>query len=162
MIKYALQTILFVLVLIASGHAETIEKIVAVVNDKVITMSDLEEEVAIRRQLGEGAEKGAVLNSVIDAEIVSIEAGRLGIAVTMDEVTTAVLHFEETFSSKEEFNRFLDIYELNIQDLSRRFAISISVNKVREQKEAISLGRYEKWLTEARKKADIRIMGNGQ
>lgn len=142
----------------ASAHAVVVEKIAAVVNDRVITMTDLEEEAAVRKQSGESADMPAVLDFIIERELVSAEAGRLGLTVTINEVTNAVLLFEETFPSRNEFDRFLELYELDIQDLSRRFATSIAVDKVRQQKEAVSTGRYEKWLIDARKKADIKIM----
>lgn len=158
MLNYVLQTILVIIVLITAAHAEVIEKIAAVVNDKVITMTDLEEEAAVRKQSGESADMAAVLDFIIERELVSAEAGRLGLTVTINEVTNAVLLFEETFPSRNEFDRFLELYELDIQDLSRRFASSIAVDKVRQQKEAVSTGRYEKWLIDARKKADIKIM----
>ncbi|MBI4746811.1 MAG: SurA N-terminal domain-containing protein [Deltaproteobacteria bacterium] len=139
-----------------TADAEVVERIVAVVNDKVITMSDLEEETAIRRQFGFSADKAEVLNYLIEREIVSAEAGRLGLTVTMDDVTKEIVRFEETFPSRSEFNLFLESYELDIKDLSRRFASSIAVDKVREQKEGTSAGRYDKWLSEAKKKADIK------
>src|SRR3989304_1159798 len=160
MLKYVLQTILVIIVLITSAHAEVIEKIAAVVNDKVITMTDLEEETAVRKQSGEKIDEAAVLDFIIERELVSAEAGRLGLAVTINEVTDAVLLFEETFPSRNEFDRFLELYELDVQGLSRRFASSIAVDKVRQQKEAVSAGRYEKWLTEARKKANIKILNS--
>jgi len=160
MLKYVLQTILVIIVLITSAHAEVIEKIAAVVNDKVITMTDLEEETAVRKQSGENIDEAAVLDFIIERELVSAEAGRLGLAVTINEVTDAVLLFEETFPSRNEFDRFLELYELDVQGLSRRFASSIAVDKVRQQKEAVSAGRYEKWLTEARKKANIKILNS--
>ena len=97
MLKYVLQTILVIIVLITSAHAEVIEKIAAVVNDKVITMTDLEEETAVRKQSGENIDEAAVLDFIIERELVSAEAGRLGLAVTINEVTDAVLLFEETF-----------------------------------------------------------------
>ncbi|MDO8446407.1 MAG: SurA N-terminal domain-containing protein [Deltaproteobacteria bacterium] len=158
MLKYALQILFFISVLTASSHAEVVERIAAVVNNDVITMTDLEEEAAVRKQSGDSADMPAVLDFIIERELVSAEAGRLGLTVTINEVTNAVLLFEETFPSRNEFDRFLELYELDIQDLSRRFASSIAVDKVRQQKEAVSTGRYEKWLMEARKKADIKIM----
>jgi len=124
MLKYVLQTILVIIVLITSAHAEVIEKIAAVVNDKVITMTDLEEETAVRKQSGENIDEAAVLDFIIERELVSAEAGRLGLAVTINEVTDAVLLFEETFPSRNEFDRFLELYELDVQGLSRRFASS--------------------------------------
>ncbi|MEK6725348.1 MAG: SurA N-terminal domain-containing protein [Deltaproteobacteria bacterium] len=140
--------------------AEVVERIVAVVNDKVITMSDLKEETAIRSQFGVSADKAEVLNYLIEREIVSAEAGRLGLTITMDDVTKEIVRFEESFPSRSEFNRFLETYELSIQDLSRSFASSVAAYKVREQKEGTSAGRYDKWLSEAKKKADIRIVNS--
>lgn len=158
MTKNTLRTLFFVFLIAATANAEVIEKILAVVSDKVITLSDLEEEAAIERQLGNTADKAKILDYMIEKEIVSAEAGRVGLTVAMDEVSREIVRFEGTFPSKEEFNRFMSAYELDLQELSRRFASYIAVSKVRQQKEAISPDRYEKWLAEAKKKTDIRIV----
>jgi hypothetical protein len=123
-------------------------------------MSDLKEEMALRSQFGVSADKAEVLNYLVEREIVSAEAGRLGLTITMDDVTKEIVRFEETFSSRSEFNRFLETYELSIRDLSRRFASSIAVDKVRQQKEGTSAGKYDKWLSEEKKKADIKIVNS--
>lgn len=158
-----LKRTLFILIIAVSFpvavYAEVVERIVAVVNDKVITMSDLKEEMAIRRQFGGSADRAEVLDYMIEREIASAEAGRLGLTITMDDVTKEIVRFEETFPSRSEFNSFLESYELSIHDLSRRFVSSIAVDRVRQQKEGTSAGRYDKWLSEAKKKADIRIVG---
>jgi hypothetical protein len=159
MLKYTLLTLILVAAFTPPGHTEVIERIEAVVNEKAITKSDLDEEMAIRRQLGEGVERKRVLDSIIEWELVSKEAGRLGITVSVEEVTGEMLRFEGTFPSKDEFKSFLDSYELNVKDLSRRFAASIAVEKVRRQKEGISPGRYEKWLSDIMRRSDIRIIG---
>ena len=158
MLKHILLILIIALYLPVAVDAEVVERIVAVVNDKVITMSDLKEEMAIRGQFGVSADRTEALNYLIEREIVSAEAGRLGLTITMDDVTKEIVRFEETFPSKSEFNLFLESYELSIQDLSRRFASSIAVDKVREQKEGTSAGRYDKWLSEAKKKGDIKIL----
>src|SRR4030067_2157174 len=154
---------LLILILAASlsvvVDAEVVERIVDVVNDNVITMSDLKEEMAIRRQFGVTADKAEVLNYLIEREIVSDELGRLGLPITMDDGTKGIVRFEETFPSRSEFNLFLEGYELDLNYLPRKFASSIAVYKVREQKEGASAGRYDKWLSEAEKKGDLKIMG---
>ena len=160
MAKNTLLTLFFVFLIAATANAEVVEKIVAVVSDKVITLSDLEEEAAIERQLGNTADKAKILDHMIEKEIVSAEAGRLGLTVVMDEVSREIVRFEGTFPSREAFNRFLSAYELDLQELSRRFASYIAVSKVRQQKEAISPDRYEKWLAEMKKKVDIRIVNS--
>ena len=153
-------SILFVSALTAVTYAEVIERVVAVVNDRVITLSDLEEEVAIERQLGNTADKAGILDHMIEKEIVSAEAGRVGLTVSMDEVSREIVRFEGTFPSREGFDRFLNAYELDLKELSRRFASYLAVSKIRQQKEAISPDRYEKWLVDAKKKADIRIVNS--
>lgn len=160
MAKNTFLTLFFLLLIAVTANAEVVEKIVAVVGDKVITLSDLEEEAAIERQLGNTADKTGILDSMIEREIVSAEAGRIGLTVAMDEVSREIIRFEGTFPSKEEFDRFLSTYEMDLQELSRRFASYIAVSKVRQQKAAVSPDRYEKWLAEARKKADIRTVNS--
>lgn len=159
--KIVLLAILFASVLIVSVNAAVVEKIVAVVNNNVITLSDLEEETYIERQLGNTSDKAKILDYMIEEKIVSAEASRLGLVVAMDEVTARIVYFQGTFPSREEFGRFLDTYEISLQELSRKFASRIAVNMVRQQKEGISPGRYEKWFSDTKKKADIKMMDNG-
>lgn len=96
-----LKRTLFILIIAVSFpvavYAEVVERIVAVVNDKVITMSDLKEEMAIRRQFGGSADRAEVLDYMIEREIASAEAGRLGLTITMDDVTKEIVRFEEHF-----------------------------------------------------------------
>ena len=158
MLKYQFLAIIIMAMLVVPGRAEVVERIIAVVNDKVITMSDLEDEMAIRGQFGGTVNKSEILEYMIEREIDSAEASRLGISITMDDVTKEIVRFEDTFPSRSEFNMFLEKYDMSIKDLSRNFASSIAVEKVRQQKEGTSSGRYNKWLTEAKKKADIKIL----
>lgn len=157
MLKRTLLILVLASFISAAVNAEVVERVLAVVNDRAITMTDLDEETAILTQLGVSVDRSELLDALITRLIVNAEAGRLGLTITMDEVTREIVRFEETFPSRSEFNIFLKNHELNVKDLSRRFASSIAVERVREQKSGVSEGRYEKWLAEARKKADIKI-----
>lgn len=141
-------------------NAEVVERIVAVVNNRAITLTDLEDEVVILTQLGISVDRPELLNTMIDRMITNAEAGRLGLTITMDEVTREIVRFEETFPSRSDFHLFLKKHELDVKDLSRRFASSIAFERVREQKSGVSEGRYEKWLSEAKKKTDIKILNS--
>lgn len=160
MFRKSFMTVAMAFLLAATGHAGVLERILAVVNDRVITLTDVDEEAAVLQQLGKTVNGKQVLDILIERDVVVKEAGRLGITVSMDEITRSVLSFEETFPSKGEFDLFLKRYEMNLNDLSNRFYSAIAVERVRQQKDTISEGRYEKWLEEALKKADIRIVNS--
>ena len=83
------------------GRAELVDKVVAVVNDEIITLSEVEEEAArayqslAREYSGQGladslAElKEEILDSMIDRRLISQKARQTNTTVTEEEVTTA-------------------------------------------------------------------------
>lgn len=160
MLKHTLLILLLASFFPMAVNAEVVERIVAVVNNRAITLTDLEDEVVILTQLGISVDRPELLNTMIDRMITNAEAGRLGLTITMDEVTREIVRFEETFPSRSDFHLFLKKHELDVKDLSRRFASSIAFERVREQKSGASEGRYEKWLSEAKKKTDIKILNS--
>lgn len=103
--KQALTCFLFAMFLPQSGFAELIDKVVAVVNDDVITLSEVEEEAARTYQsmakelsgekllasLAEARE--ATLDALIDRRLINQKAKQNNTTVTEEEVNTA---FEST------------------------------------------------------------------
>ena len=83
------------------GNAELVDKVVAVVNDEVITLSEVEEEAARAYQslakeysgkkladsLAEA--KGEILDSMIDRRLINQKAKQHNTTVTEEEITTA-------------------------------------------------------------------------
>src|SRR3990172_120879 len=121
--------------LAASVHAEVGDKIVAVVNNEIITMFDLNkalESYQKRIESYTGTDKealiaeagGAMLNKLIDGLLIEQEAKRAGIVPKDEEVMNAI---EDLFAKrnikKEEFAEVLvregssfDAYKMEIRD----------------------------------------------
>src|SRR5262249_22702935 len=78
--------------LLASLHAETLDKIVAVVDGRIITLSDVRQETAVRGILGEKAiDADAVIQQIIEGYLIESQlAGFPGINVTDEEVADAM------------------------------------------------------------------------
>jgi parvulin-like peptidyl-prolyl isomerase len=78
--------------LLASLRAETLDKIVAVVDGRLVTLSDVRQESAVRSLLGEKAiEDDAVIQQLIEGYLIESQlAGFPGIEVTDDEIADAV------------------------------------------------------------------------
>ena len=78
--------------LMAPLHAETLDKIVAVVDGRLITLSDVRQESAVRNLLGEKAiNDDAVVQQLIEGHLIESQlAGYPGINVTDDEIAEAL------------------------------------------------------------------------
>lgn len=72
--------------LISSVHAETIDRVVAVVNDEIITGYELEKEL----RLSGGRDRGEVLERLIDEALERQRIRQLGIRVAADELDAAI------------------------------------------------------------------------
>ncbi len=107
------------LVLLLSGamaaHGELVDRIVAIVNDDCITLSELNEELEpYARQIPEGAYgpeeerqilsrlKEDILNSIVDQKLSDQESERLGVSVPDSEVDLRIEHLKDTQSLTEE------------------------------------------------------------
>lgn len=89
----------FVLLLAAGAHAEVVDRIVAVVNESIITASELDAATAViakgfRPGVNETIDKGAlkqdVLDSLIEKKLVRQAADRAGIGVSDVEIENAI------------------------------------------------------------------------
>ena len=74
--------------LLASLSAETLDKIVAVVDGRIITLSDVRQESAVRSVLGETKiEDDALVQQIIEGDLIDSQlAGYPGIDVTDEEI----------------------------------------------------------------------------
>ena len=99
--KRTLTIFLFVLLFPCPGTAELIDKVVAVVNDDIITLSEVEEEAARAYQSLAKEQSGqkllnslaeireSTLNSMIDRRLINQRAKHYNATVTEEEITTA-------------------------------------------------------------------------
>jgi peptidyl-prolyl cis-trans isomerase SurA len=99
----ALLTVLGQVGTVAVAHAEVVDRIVAVVNDDIITMSELQNMAkTIEAQSGVKANPAEdkklqreMLEALIDRKLAKAEAKRRGIAVTNKEVTESLERFKQ-------------------------------------------------------------------
>lgn len=101
LLRQMLAAFLYVLVVPGPGNAEMVDKVVAVVNDEVITLSEVEEEAArayqslAREYQGQkltdslAETRADILDSMIDRRLINQKAKQLNTTVTEEEITTA-------------------------------------------------------------------------
>ena len=105
---------LFIVVGSGLAHAEATNRIVAIVNDEIITFYEL--EMAIRNFKPSVMEKGEqeefqkqILFQMIDQKLMDIQTKRLGVQIPSEEVDKAVARLKEDqgLTSPEDFSRAL-------------------------------------------------------
>ncbi len=126
---------------VASG-AELLDRIVAVVDDDVITQSELDRQLAPIYKAYKEQYKGAefftqmskarmqVLNQMVEDKVVLAEAKRREIPVTDTEVQNKINEFKKRFRSTEDFQRFLDSQGITMTKLKSRYRDMIVIKKV--------------------------------
>lgn len=142
-------------VLIINGFAqEVLDKVVAVVDNQYILLSELEfqtQMIAYQRKLNPNDPnlKKAVLNSLIEEKLMLVQAELDSIRVTEDEVNRQldyqIENFIQQFGSKEKleqaYNRPLEKIKRELRDEIRN---NILIQKVQDQKFArFEISRYE-------------------
>ncbi len=143
------------LVLIINAFAqEVLDKVVAVVDNQYILLSELEfqtQMIAYQRKLNPNDPnlKKAVLNSLIEEKLMLVQAELDSIRVTEDEVNRQldyqIENFIQQFGSKEKleqaYNRPLEKIKRELRDEIRN---NILIQKVQDQKFArLEISRYE-------------------
>jgi len=128
----ALVGVLFQLTLAGTGAAEVVDRIVAVVNNEIITMSELQNMAkTIEAQSGAGP-KGQdekkmlseMLNALIDRKLAKAEAKRRGIVLTEKEVNEAVARFKQrsNIPDDETFAKGLSQAGLSLKEFRQQLA----------------------------------------
>ena len=122
----------FVFCVISS--AQTIDKIVAIVNDEVITQSDVDRVLAtieaecksvysnpqeLAQKLKQAKEN--IINQMTEEKLILSEAKRYDIKIEEEKVEGRIEQIKESFPNDEEFEQVLDIQGLTLKDLRDRF-----------------------------------------
>lgn len=116
-----------------SIHAETIGKIVAIVNDEVVTEEDLEE---ILQELpeGEGLQgedlRQKALNRLIEDRLILQKAQELGIFASPEEVEETIRRIKDRFPSQEAFEEALETADLTYKAFVDRHKEQLIIRKV--------------------------------
>ncbi len=127
------------------NFAETIDSIVAIVNEDVITQSEVSEFLSLiyaqmssiykggelREKLGEA--KDRILNQMIENKLILQEAKKQNIEIEESEVDERLEEIKDSFSSEEEFEEKLEVQGLTISDLRDRFREQTMVSKLIER-----------------------------
>jgi len=121
--------------------AEEVNKIVAVVNDELITQQELNynllplykqyKAVYQNEDLSKKMEKAEkdILKQMIENKLIFQKAIEMGIEATDEEIEKEVAEVREKFSSPLEFKKTLEEEGLNIQKLKERYKQQIMVKK---------------------------------
>jgi peptidyl-prolyl cis-trans isomerase SurA len=128
----ALAAVLIQLMLVGTGVAEVVDRIVAHVNDEIITMSELEnmaksvETQAGDKPKGQDAKKmqREMLEALIDRKLAKAEAKRRGIVVADKEVNDAMAQFKKrnNIPDDETFAKGLAQAGLSIKEFRQQLA----------------------------------------
>lgn len=154
MIKIKKLLLLILLLSISSYAQEVLDKVVAVVDNQFILLSELEFQtqlIAYQRKLNpnDPALKKAVLNSLVEEKLMIAQAEIDSIRVTEDEVNRQlefqIENFIQQFGSKEKleqaYNRPLEKIKRELRDEIKN---NILIQKVQDQKFGrLEVSRYE-------------------
>ena len=87
----------------SAGARETIDRVVAVVNDDVITLSELREmALSVNPTSTEAIDENAVLEQMIEQKLFEQEADRLGIKVSEAELDASIKQVQQKFGLNDE------------------------------------------------------------
>ncbi len=168
--------IVIVSFLTGKSGGETVESIVALVNDEVITSSELEEALApVKAKIeekfkGEAREKEVkkarrvILENIVVNTLILEEAKRQKIGVSEEEAKEGMEKIRKGYGSKEEFTLALEKEGINEEGLKRKIRDELLRMKIvnKEVKEALEPGdlvkeRFEEWIRSLEKRAYIEI-----
>lgn len=122
--------------------ADVVDRIVAVVNDDIITQSELEESMLpfiadYRLRYGEEEFMDKVdearqdaLNRLIEEKLILQEAKRRKITVDEQEIEERLEHIKSRFNSEEEFRQMLEDSGITMAKLKQRYKEQIMMRKL--------------------------------
>lgn len=124
--------------------AETLDRIVAVVNDEAITQSELDSllvpiyeqyrSVYVGKEFASKMTEARtnLLNQLIEDRLVSQEAKRLGVIVTEEEINAQVEEIKKKFASESEFENFLTEQNMTLVKLRKKFKEQVAIRKLHQ------------------------------
>lgn len=124
------------------AQAATINKVVAVINDEVVTREDVDQLLAVLyaqySQEYKGDEllkkmeevKKDILNQIIEDKLVLSRAKELGIKVTESEIDERLDYIKNRFPSEDEFYKTLETQGITIANLKDRYRDQLMMKKL--------------------------------
>lgn len=126
--------VLFLLITAAINEVnarETIDRIVAIVNDDLVTLSEFNDYMSELPELSKDIDKYQVLNELVDQLLLEQEAKKLGIYVTDDEVKQSIANIKQQFGmSDEKMQEVLNKENLTSEQLNKQWKLQLLSNKV--------------------------------
>jgi peptidyl-prolyl cis-trans isomerase SurA len=160
-------------------YAEIVEKIVALVNNEVITLSELEEAlIPLSLQIKEKFKPEeqeeemrkagrVILENMIANRLILQEAKRQGIEVHPQRIKEGVERIKKGYGSQEEFTQALKEEGITEEGLKKRVKDELLRLKIveKEVKEALEPGvsvkeRFEEWIKSLEERAYVEIRLN--
>jgi parvulin-like peptidyl-prolyl isomerase len=142
--KIIISFFVFIQIFILAGRtsSEVVDRIVAVVNNEVITKSEINEvlmplyaqykstydETELTRRLEEA--RTNILNQMIEDRLILQEAKSEGIEVTAREVEERLNEVKSQFADEEEFKRVLQTQDLTVADLKEKYSQQLMIKKL--------------------------------
>ena len=126
--------VLFLLITAAINEVnarETIDRIIAIVNDDLVTLSEFNDYMSELPELSKDIDKYQVLNELVDQLLVEQEAKKLGIYVTDDEVKQSIANIKQQLGmSDEKMQEVLNKENLTSEQLNKQWKLQLLSNKV--------------------------------
>ncbi len=134
-----------VIILVISLHtliiAEEVDKIIAKVGDKIITQSELNQEIEKIKTANiipeEEITQEKILNKLIEDKLIEIKASREGISVddarVEQQVNQALENILAQFPSEAELNKALRQESLTLEDVKENYRTEIRKNIIKEK-----------------------------
>lgn len=137
------------LVFVSYSQAEIVERVVARVNDEIITLTELEKTYRELKSafLGEGRlpSRRELLERMIENRLLLQEAKRQEIKVSEGEVQENIERVKSTFLSEKAFKMALEREGIKIEDLKKRYEEELMIKKLidREVKPEVEVTKKE-------------------
>ncbi|MCK4647999.1 peptidyl-prolyl cis-trans isomerase [bacterium] len=147
--KSFLFLLFLMLVFVGHSQAEIVERVVARVNDEIITLTELEKTYRELKSafLGEARlpSRGELLERMIENRLLLQEAKREGIKVSQGEVQENIERVKSTFLSEKAFKMALEREGIKIEDLEKRYREELVIKKLidKEVKPEIEVSKKE-------------------
>ena len=146
------------------SYAETLDRIVAVVNDEPITQSELDVFLLPIYEQYKEAYSGpefvakmneaqvSMLNQLIEDRLIVQQANTLGVEVSDDEIDAQLQEIKNKFPSESDFQKFLEAQNITVDKLRKRYKEQIAVRKLHayevRQKVSVSPRQIEEYYEE--------------
>jgi parvulin-like peptidyl-prolyl isomerase len=123
---------------------DVLDRVVAVVNDQVITQSELDQLIVPVYEQYKTQYKGenlmikmdqvrqSLLHQLIEDKLVYLEAERLGVQVTEEEVNARLEELKHQFSNNQEFEDFMSTRGLTVSKLKQRYREHLAIQKLHQ------------------------------